>query len=292
MFNPFVQDKDKFMKKTFALATTILLFPLTAQSADNSFYDDILVNAEMKAQEEAEQKANAKRQELRKIGQEAGKLLEADIPQIDINLSELAQFAPDESTQKRANVANLTPAPLGLNWGSTVFDVQKNDVTLTPIEEKDYPNSYSAQNLPKPVRDFRQVNLSFGTENELWRIIAYGKFFRDTPSAEFGLREYKKFYQLLDRKYGSAKEYYNPRPSDLDIDMDGTTNISDNSIGNADFLSDLQVGGAELYSIFANEEVEATLALKVDGTGESFITINYKNLRILRQREEQTLDAL
>ena len=63
-------------------------------------------------------------------------------------------------------------------------------------------------------------------------------------------------------------------------------------IGNPEFLSQLQSGEATLYATFENPSVGASLAVNVDGDNQSYIIIDYKNLTILKQRQQQTLDAL
>lgn len=168
-------------------------------------------------------------------------------------------------------------------------------VTLTPIGEKDYVNSFSAGNLPKPLNGFRSIDLTFGVENELWRIIAYSDFMQDTPDAAIVLRQYRRFYQLLERKYGNAKQYFTPQPTTETPQQTPAAQKApkiDNSIGNPHFLAQLQSGEAELYATFEGNDVGAALSVNVDGSGRSYIVIDYKNLKILRQREEQALDAL
>ena len=71
-----------------------------------------------------------------------------------------------------------------------------------------------------------------------------------------------------------------------------TTEQKAAAIGNPEFCSQLEAGSAVLYSTFENAEVGAALALNVDGSGKSYIVIDYKNLRILRAKENQTLEAL
>lgn len=281
------------MKKILVTLALTCIFPLIVNSADDSFYEDILISDELKIQEQQKQAENAEKAKVRQIGQEAGKLLETAAPKIDVDLQKLEKLASQNQEQKRSNKATLSPAPFGLYWGATVLDTQNQDVTLIAIEEKDYPDSYSATDLPKSISDFNRVNLSFGIENSLWRIIAYSTPQKDTPSAEYGLSLYQRFYKMLDRKYGDTKEYFTPRPvNNEQTYQDAHLNSPDTSIGNPDFLADLETGGAELYATFENDEVMATLALNVDGSGQSYIVIEYKNKKIIQSREDETYDAL
>ena len=59
-----------------------------------------------------------------------------------------------------------------------------------------------------------------------------------------------------------------------------------------DFLKELQNGEAFLYATFENGKVGAALSVNVDGSGQSYITVEYKNLTIMQAREKTTLDAL
>ena len=47
-------------------------------------------------------------------------------------------------------------------------------VELEQTNIKDYPNSFAATQLPKPLPDIRRILVSFGDNNQLWRIVAYG----------------------------------------------------------------------------------------------------------------------
>ncbi len=186
-------------------------------------------------------------------------------------------------------------APFGLVWGSTIVETQNQGIILSPIEEKDYANSFRAQKLPKAVKDFTAVDITFGDENELWRIIAYGKLLDDDAKASKALQMYNAYSNLLTQKYGNKQEFFTPAQIDVttkdaygkDITVQQTA-----PLGNSDFLKQLQSGAAVLYSTYYNQEVGATLAVNVDGDGKSYIVIDYKNLQILQAREKQTLDAL
>ena len=285
------------MNKIFTFAICCALLPGTSLAADaSSFYEDILINDEIKSQTEAERQKQAHHNQIRKVQKEAAKLLESDLPQIDVKIDGLpSRPQVSETLQKRAEAEKLSPAPFGLNWGATILDTQDLGVTLTPIGEKDYVNSFSAGNLPKPLNGFRSIDLTFGVENELWRIIAYSDFMQDTPDAAIVLRQYRRFYQLLERKYGNAQQFFTPQPTTETPQQTPAVQKTpkiDNSIGNPHFLAQLQSGEAELYATFEGNDVGAALSVNVDGSGRSYIVIDYKNLKILRQREEQALDAL
>lgn len=285
------------MNKIFTFAVCCALLPGASLAADaSSFYEDILINDEIKSQTEAKRQKQAQHNQIHKVQKEAAKLLESDLPPINVKIDGLpSRPQVSEALQKRAEVEKLSPAPFGLNWGATILDTRDLGVTLTPIGEKDYVNNFSAGNLPKSLNGFRSIDLTFGIENELWRIIAYGDFMQDTPDAAMVLRQYRRFYQLLERKYGNAQQFFTPQPTTETLQQSSAAQETpkvDNSIGNPHFLAQLQSGEAELYATFEGHDIGAALSVNVDGSGQSYIVIDYKNLKILRQREEQALDTL
>ena len=285
------------MHKILTLALMTNFIGSFAQAADNgSFYDDILISGELKEQINKEQQQQAHQQRVQSVQDQAVQLLESNAPKIKVDIQGLpTRPQTPQSLQKRTEDQDLTPAPFGLNWGATILDTQDLGVSLTPIGEKDYVNSFSAQNLPKSLKGFRSIDLTFGIENELWRIIAYGDFLEDTKDASVVLRQYRRFYKLLERKYGNAQQFFTPQPISENPDNNNPNQNApkiDTSIGNPDFLAQLQSGEAELYATFEGNDVGAALSVNVDGSGRSYIIIDYKNLKILREREEQALDAL
>ena len=186
-------------------------------------------------------------------------------------------------------------APFGLIWGSSVEETQKQGILLSPILEKDYPNSFSTSKLPKALDDFSRVDVSYGSDDKLWRIIAYGSFLDDDASASKVMRLYKIYSSLLNKKYGNKEEFFTPAQiEEISKNAQGKeiSTLKDAPLGNKNFLSQLQNGSAVLYSTFHNKEVGAAIAVNVDGDGKSYIVIDYKNLMILNAQEKETLDAL
>ena len=178
-------------------------------------------------------------------------------------------------------------------------EIENLGVTLTPAGEKDYMNNYIAGHLPNSLHDFRDVMLTFGIDNRLWRIIAYGKFIKDDAAASGVLKMYRGYFKLLSQKYGHAQEFYTPNVVNVDktvTDARGkpqtVTEEKKQPISNPDFLKELQNGDAELYATFENGIVGAALGVNVDGNGQSYITIDYKNLKLMKEREAETLNAL
>lgn len=285
------------MKKKLCILTALLCsaaFALHAQeSAD--IYQDLMISEEMKLHDKMD---NASSQ-ARKLLKEKTEPVKLNLPE-EIEPAQLRKRKPLEL--KKAAPENLSPAPFGLLWGATIADTDNLGIKLTPVEIKDYINAFSAENLPKPINGFRKVNIIFGIENELWRIIAYGDLLNDDSNASKVMLEYRKYYTLLNKKYGNAKETYIPAVSNLDknvptkktVDIETFSPSLDipTAQNTPNLLQNLQNGTTVIYATFQNNDTGAALAVNVDGDGKSYITIDYKSLRILRQREAQTLDAL
>lgn len=282
------------MKKGFYFLLLAALFHTISAKAQNveEIYQEIMLTDELKTED--------KMQEVRT---QARNLLEQKPEEIKINIPKAKIEIPRRLKKvevKKAEPENLSSAPFGLLWGATILDIQSLGIELTPIDEKDYVNNFRATQLPKSINGFRQVNVTFGVENELWRIIAYGDFIDDDSLASKVLLQYRKYYKLLSQKYGNPQQFYTPK-TEINLDKNVKTapapafNPAKDfpSEQNAkDLLKNLQSGEAVLYATFDNKDVGAALAVNVDGNGKSYIIIDYKSLRILRQREAQTLDAL
>ncbi len=277
------------MNKTILSACLFLAFGLSAATAEevNNTYRSILID------ETAESQMSATKQEINDAQNQAKEMLNKR-PRIirkqkfpNLKTSKVQLPTPPSQTAQAA--------PFGLIWGSSIEETQSQGILLQKINEKDYVNSFSATHLPKTVKDFSRIDVTYGEENELWRIIAYGKKLEDTPEAKNILRQYKIYKDLLTKKYGNAQEFFTPATINIEEKDDKGRAITvkkEAPIGNPDFLKQLQNGTAVLYSTYNNNDIGAALAINVDGEGKSYIVLDYKNLKILRQRENQTLDAL
>mgnify|MGYP004630227723 FL=1 len=192
-------------------------------------------------------------------------------------------------------VSRSQSAPFGLVWGASIAATRNQGVNLTYIDESNYENNFSATHLPKPLQDITQVDLTFGAEDELWRILAYGKRLDDDNTASKVIKMYQTYAKFLEQKYGHKQEFFTPATiSVTKQNAQGKDYTVQESapLGNPDFLQQLQSGAATLYSTYYNQEVGAALAVNVDGNGKSYIVIDYKNLPILQAREKETIDAL
>lgn len=289
------------MKKYFwflGLIAIIAAGKAIAQDA-GKFYENLLISDEMKIEENSDV-AKDSASKLLNTKPETLKMKAPKLRRKIQKTSPLAQPAPliPRSQEIKAKI-NYGAAPFGLTWGASMEDVKNLGVNLEATGEKDYINNFSATLLPKSVNEFRDIVLTFGEEDTLWRIIAYGDFIKDTPQAEKVLSVYNKYYRLLDQKYGNAQQFYTPKVTNVDktVEIGGgrtktITEQREEPIGGKNFLAELQSGEAVLYATFENGKVGVALAVNVDGEGRSYIIIDYKNLEIMKAREQNTLEAL
>lgn len=281
------------MKKSLFSALAVFLFSTAAALADDSgdFYEDLLITDEVRAEENSD------------IAVENARRLLDEKPQLmqikNQKIIKLPQRKKNKTADTEEQIHKYGPAPFGLFWGASVKNTRALGVELRETGQKDYVNSYTANLLPKPLKDFRTIVLTFGEEDELWRIIAYGRLLKDNAQADKVMEEYNKFYKLLDTKYGNARQFYTPKVTNVDKTVDlgkgktqTVTEKREEPIGGENFLKELQSGEAVLYATFENGKVGAALAVNVDGDGRSYITVDYRNLQILKDREQAKLDAL
>ena len=273
------------MKKVFLPALALLT--LFSSPADAQISQDFLLDSQALSETGPDEDAVAKAEESarRLLEQKPRALRKQTFPKL--------RSRPTAEPSKL--VSRTQSAPFGLIWGSTIAETKNQGILLTPIGEKDYVNSFSATRLPKAVDDIARVDVTFGEDDRLWRVIAYGKLLDDNASADKVMQLYKIYSDLLTKKYGHPEEFFTPAQINVTRKNDKGRDITVQEpapIGNPDFLKQLQSGAAELYSTYYNQEVGAALAVNVDGDGKSYIVIDYKNLQILNAREQETLDAL
>ena len=286
------------MKKIFLAVVIPLIAAGAAKAAeleDGKFYEDVLISDDLKMEDSsnsAKEKASSLLDQKPKIIKIEGEPLQFRSARTKAAPAAPVGGKPIDTTTKYGE------APFGLSWGATYNQTKALGVDMERVERKDSVNDFIVTKLPKPIADFRQVIVSFGENNSLWRLTAYGRL-NDDASASKALHLYRKYYGLLERKYGNAKEFFTPKITTVEkkvkdeygVDKVEIEKISE-PIGGADFLAELKSGQAVLYATFEDQDVGAALAVNVDGDGKSYIIIDYTNLRIFREREEQTLDAL
>lgn len=275
-------SRRNFMKGLSFFFTFLSLCLACEVKAQSNFFNELIVSDEIQ------------QEQVRESGTlEAGKLL--DTKPTVLKVQNQRKKVKKVEADKPAPVIR-DPAPMGLKWMATVAEIEYLHVRLIPIEIKDMPNSYQAENLPNPVSDFREVDLSFGEADALWRIASYGKFIDDDASASKGLKEYRKYYQLLEKKYGNAQQFYTPAAVNVDeVTAEGelqTVQTRPMTIGENGFLQKLMSGEASLYATFENGKIGVTLALYADGNAKTYIVVDYKDLTTGKQELEDLYNAL
>ena len=289
------------MKNFLSMLLLFACLPISVATAqdsalpDNFLFDDsdIIVSAPEEPEEEQpvidkeEAAAEAVSAARDLLNQRPEKLRQANLP----------LFSKSSKATFRASAApaEANEAPFGLSWGSDIAGTRDQGIKLSAAEMKDYPNSFLAQNLPKPIDFFEQVYVVYGEEDELFRILAYSKKITDTADAAKILRQYDIYSALLEKKYGHSEQNFTPAVITKTVkNAQGRDETVQEPapIGNPNFLSQLQNGTAVLFSTYYNDNVAAALSIGVDGDKKSYIVIDYKNLKILKKQEADMLDAL
>lgn len=276
-------------KQFFYILGFFFLFSVTA-SAEDDFFDDLIMTDEIKQQAEEV------------VGRAEGQLKASELldqKPIKLQIDENAKIQIKEDKFKEETPEPFEMAPFGLKWLAPLSEIEYMKVELTKTNIKDSPNSYLATNLPKPLKSFREVLLSFGHNDTLWRIAAYGNFIEDDISASKGLAEYQKFYDILKDKYGNPQEFYTPAVINIDEEKtadDGTVShfIKQKLLekGADGFKEKLMSGESTLFSTFEGDHIGVTLALLADGNGYTYIIIDYKNLKMQDIELKEIYDAL
>ena len=259
--------------------------------AENDFFDDLIIDSQNKKQIEDDI-------QLQEGKVKASEILDKKL--MDLKFEQKKKEAEQKEVEPEPDPAELyVPAPFGLYWLAPIDVIKKIGVVLTPKNIKDTPNSYTATNLPKPVKAFESVIVSFGESDLLWRIAGQGVPIEDDSNASSGLKQYHKFYNIFKEKYGNEEEFYTPASINVDEEVmlkDGSKShvIKQKFIEKGDdgFKQKLMTGESVLYATFNNESVSVTLALMANGDGQTFIMVDYKSLKINELEHEKMLDAL
>lgn len=273
------------MKKFNFFFVLGLILVSGAAYAEEAFFDDIMVSEEMKQQKEGQ----------------SGQMNAVEILQAAPKKLQIDKRRPTMSTvsQNKINQVIYKNAPFGLKWSAGLEEIKALGVRMQKVEVKDSPNTYALYHLPKPIEAFRDVLGSFGNNNALWRIAAYGRYLKDDASASKGVAEYRKYYKILEKKYGNAQEFFSPAIENVEETIpndDGTTTTSlkqtAQEIGTTGFLQKLISGESTLYATFEGDGIGVTLALLADGDGQTYIIIDYKSLQAAEREDEDLYDAL
>ncbi len=254
-----------------------LLFATPASARDD--YSSLIISEEIK------------QDDIRNNAIDAAKHLSGrNLEKMKIKSSDADSYKERKSFEDE----QTSQAPFGLLWGASQEHIKNMGVILQKYNLYDYPNSYKTKYLPKPIEGFDEIVISFGKNNTLWKILAYGAFINDSPEASEILREYKKYYQLLEKKYGNAEEFYiglKTKETTI-VDNKEVEKTIEEPIGNANFLEQLRSGEAELYATFYNNEVGVALSVNVNSQGQAYLIIDYKNIVLFEDSQKEIMESL
>lgn len=208
----------------------------------------------------------------------------------------------DEKITKEERIEKISSeyknAPFGLYWDISKSQSERIGFKLQLAERKDYQNVYLITNPQQKNKIFDIVTAVYGEQDRLWCIFAQSIPQEDTPNASKVLELYHKYYNALEQKYGNAQQFFTPNTYTEEIideadENEKTTVITkSNPLGNPNFLEELKEGTAVLYATFENSDLGITLGVSVDGNNKSYISLDYKNLKIMKQEQDTKLDNL
>ena len=171
------------MKKIFLAVVIPLIAAGAAKAAeleDGKFYEDVLISDDLKMEDSsnsAKEKASSLLDQKPKIIKIEGEPLQFRSARTKAAPAAPVGGKPIDTTTKYGE------APFGLSWGATYNQTKALGVDMERVERKDSVNDFIVTKLPKPIADFRQVIVSFGENNSLWRLTAYGRLLNDDASA-------------------------------------------------------------------------------------------------------------
>lgn len=195
-------------------------------------------------------------------------------------------------------ISRLKKAPFGLYWNATLEEMKTMDFLFSPTVREDYSGVYHLTNPKQKHALFSYVLSIFGTQNHLWCIYAQSKPSEDTADAAGVLKLYHQYYEALKAKYGNDQEFFTPytyieEQTIGEGDEKKVIQIKhENPLGGENFLEELKTNKAALYATFESADLGITLTVNVDENNKSFITIDYKNLKVMQKEKNTNLENL
>jgi hypothetical protein len=107
-----------------------------------------------------------------------------------------------------APVAAQEAGPFGLVWLASKEEIQALGVTLSPISSGDYGESFAATGLPKALSDIETAVLSFGYDDQLWRIAAISREFKSDPYGTQVRGRYDELAASLGKAYEALSTHH------------------------------------------------------------------------------------
>lgn len=195
-------------------------------------------------------------------------------------------------------------APFGLYWGISHEELQTLGYELQPATHENYQNVYRLVKKGGENKVFQEIYGVFGVQDRLWGISSKSALTDDQPDASGVLNLYHQYYQALEKKYGNAKEFFEPYTYDELIDeevqdektgekkVQKVVHTKTNPLGGENFLEELRSGKASLYATFSNEEIGVTLDVFVSKEGQSQLILDYKNLKLMQEEKDKKFESL
>lgn len=171
-----------------------------------------------------------------------------------------------------AQATDDAAAPFGLLWGTSSDDVRKAGVTLTPADgPPTFGKTHSATGLSKVLSDMAGAALSFGHNDKLWRVAAFGRTVGPDPTGSQLLARYQDLASSLAGRYGSGRE----------------TDFRDREIWKSpnEYLMSLKMGRARRFTIFSSAIVDVELSIRASDSDQGFYLILYEHHAGARQFE-------
>lgn len=183
----------------------------------------------------------------------------------------LMVFCTSNSFSGKADVA--VEAPFGLSWGASQNEIKRLGANLTQQTENDYGVSLQASGLSRVLADVEGVQLSFGYDDKLWRIVAISKSFRSDPYGSAVVNRYNTLVQSLSKKYGKGNESHH-RDSELWNDAD-------------EFLMGIRQGRSWHFTSFETDDLSIEISVRASSGDEGFYALIYTNKRLEIAFEKQ-----
>lgn len=211
------------------------------------------------------------------------------------------KFEQKRAEEKRQHIKDTyEKAPFGLYWNISQEETKDIDFTLQPAERKNYTGVYLVENEQKINSEFKHIIAIYGKLDRLWCIYAQGTPQDDTQNAAEIMHLYKKYYEALNKKYGNAQEYFTPYKYTEEIIEETedpkkpkiTVIEKENPMGGPTFLQELREEKASLYATFENNEVGVIMSVNVNENNQSFLTLDFKKLKLMQAEKDAELAEL
>jgi hypothetical protein len=116
--------------------------------------------------------------------------------------------------------AQSHPGPFGLTWGMSQAEVRSLGVQLTPMETGKYGVAVGATNLPKALSDTLSIQLYFGFNDRLWRVVSISKMWEHDRTGVQAKTRFGEVHNLLTERYGNPTDHFSIPSSTFFADSD------------------------------------------------------------------------